>query len=108
MNKEDTNHDDAKLRALLNSARVSPPLPPRFQENVWRRIEAAELSAKSTESVPWLDALVALILRPRFAAAAVAVLMLGGILLGAHNGAQTAQRDAKASYLASVAPLPLR
>src|SRR5882672_104998 len=101
MNKENFNPDDAKLRALLNTARVSPPLPPRFQENVWRRIEDAEAPAKSET---WLDTLVALILRPRFAFATAAVLLFAGIFLGAHEGSQVARHDAQARYVASVAP----
>ncbi|MEI9961179.1 MAG: hypothetical protein WDM76_08670 [Limisphaerales bacterium] len=105
MKKENLNPADEKLGALLRQSRASVALPPRFQENVWRRIEDAEAPEK-TESR--LEALVALILRPRFACAAVAVLMLGGILLGAYNGAQTARHDAQARYVASVAPNSLR
>lgn len=97
--------NDTKLSALLRESRVSPSLPPRFQENVWRRIEDAEAPVKSES---WLDALAALILRPKFAFATVAVLMLAGILLGTHEGVQTARHDAQARYLAAVAPNSLR
>jgi len=108
MKKENSNPADEKLGALLRASRTSPALPPRFQENVWRRIEDAEAPVKSGEVITWLDALVALLLRPRFAYATVAALMLGGILLGAHSGAQTARHDAEARYVASVAPNSLR
>jgi hypothetical protein len=104
MKKE--NLPDEKLGALLRESRLSPSLPPRFQENVWRRIEDAEAPAKS--SVTWLDAFVALVLRPRFAYAALAALMLAGVSLGAYSGAQTARHEAEARYVASVAPNPLR
>ena len=96
---------DTKLRALLQSARVAPPLPPRFQENVWRRIEDAEAPAKSAT---WLDAVAAVILRPRFAYATMAALILAGVLLGAREGNQIARQDAQARYLAMVAPNALR
>jgi hypothetical protein len=96
---------DEKLNAMLRESRVSPSLPPRFQENVWRRIEDAEAPAKSAT---WLDAFIAIVLRPRFAYATIAVLMLVGILLGAYQGAQVANHDAEARYVASVAPNPLR
>lgn len=97
--------DDKKLSALLRAGRAFPALPPRFQENVWRRIEDATAPA---ESDSWLDALAALVLRPRFAYAAVAALILAGALLGAHQGAQAAKQDAQARYVAMVAPNLLR
>ena len=99
---------DEKLGKLLRATRPVAELPPGFQDNVWRRIEDAEVPVKSGEAITWLDALVALLLRPRFAYATVAALMLGGIVLGAFNGAQTARHDAEARYLASVAPNSLR
>jgi hypothetical protein len=97
--------DDEKLSALLRQGRVSPPLPPRFQESVWRRIENA---AAPVEAGSWLDALAALVLRPRFAYAAAAALILAGALLGARQGAQAAKQAAQARYVALVAPNPLR
>ena len=106
MKKENYIPADEKLGTLLREARTSPALPPRFQENVWRRIEDADAPAISP--VSWLESLVALVLRPRFAYAAVAALMLGGILLGAHSGSQTARLGAEARYVASVAPDSLR
>jgi hypothetical protein len=106
MKKENFNPADEKLVTLLRESRAFPALPPRFQENVWRRIEDAEAPVKS--SITWLEALVALMLRPRFAYATLAVLILAGVSLGAYNGAQTARHDAEARYVASVAPNPLR
>src|SRR5882724_2976696 len=108
MKKENLNPADEKLGALLRESRMSPALPPRFQENVWRRIEDAEAPVKPGEPITWQEALVALMLRPRFAYATVATLMCAGILLGAYNGGQTARHDAEARYVAAVAPNPLR
>ena len=96
---------DAKLCEILRAARPSPSLPPRFQENVWRRIEDSEAPVKSGS---WLDALIALVLRPRFAYATVATLMLAGILLGTYQGTQNARQNEQARYLAAVAPNSLR
>ncbi len=96
-----TNPDDAKLSALLRQSRVSPSLPPRFQEDVWRRIEDSEAPLKSET---WLDALAALVLRPRFALVAATVLVMAGALLGAREGDRMAQTDAQAQYIAAVAP----
>jgi hypothetical protein len=108
MKKEHFNPTDEKLGALLRTSRVSPSLPLRFKENVWRRIEDAEAPIKSGENITWLEALAALILRPQFTYATIAGLMLGGILLGAYNGVQTNQHNAEARYIALVAPNPLR
>lgn len=106
--KKNMNLDDVKLSELLRQARFSPSLPPRFQENVWHRIEHTEAPATATCRLAWLDTLAALVLRPRFAYATVATLMVAGILLGTHQGAQTAKQDAQARYVALVAPNSLR
>jgi len=106
--KENMNADDAKFSALLRAARPSPSLPPRFQEGVWRRIEDAEAPAKSAGAVTRLDALAALVLRPRFAFATVSALVLAGVLLGTYSGTRVARQDAQAHYLALVAPNSLR
>lgn len=99
------NSNDAKLSAVLRESRWSPSLPPRFQQSVWRRIEDNEAPVKSES---WLDALAALILRPKFAFATAAVLLIAGVLLGTQRGFETVRHDAQARYLTSVAPDSLR
>ena len=106
--KENMNPEDVKLIALLNESRISPALPPRFQENVWRRIEKVGAPVSSPSALSWLDALAALVLRPRFAYATVVALMMAGSLLGVRQGAQLARHDAQARYVAMVAPNALR
>jgi hypothetical protein len=108
MNKENNNPEDAGLTSLLRESRVSPSLPPRFQENVWRRIGKAEIPVTSVPGLSWLDSVAALVLRPRFAYSMVVALVLAGTLLGAHQGAQLAKLDAQARYVAMVAPNALR
>jgi hypothetical protein len=105
MKEQNNLPGDAPLNALLRQARPAPGLPPRFQENVWRRIEDSEAPAASAS---WLDALVALILRPRFAMAAAVVMLAAGILAGTLDGRQLARHDAEMNYLASVAPASVR
>jgi len=100
------NPDDARLSSLLHESRISPAPPPRFQENVWRRIADAE--SRPGASPTWIEALIAKMLRPRLAFAAVAVLVIAGATLGAHDGTQLARRDAQTRYLAAVAPNSLR
>jgi hypothetical protein len=117
MKQENTNPDpssakgfaeasDARLGTLLRASRVSPALPPRFHEGVWRRIEEADAPAPG--GMAWLDALAALVLRPRFALAAATVLIVAGAMLGVREGNQMAHQDAQARYLAAVAPHSLR
>lgn len=105
MKENNLSPDDPRIGALLRQARPSPALPPRFQQNVWRRIEDAEAPAKADSC---LDALAALILRPRFALAAAAVMLLAGALAGTLEGRQVARHDAEMNYVASVVPPSLR
>ena len=98
------NPDDAKLGALLRESRDNPSLSPRFQENVWLRIEKAE----SKSSVQWLDTLAGWLVRPRLAFAIASVVVLMGVGLGWNNGEQQAQSEAQSRYLAAVAPNALR
>lgn len=97
--------DDTKLHEILRDARPTPPVPAHFHANVWQRIEVAGVAA---ESHSWLDAMAALVLRPRIAYTTLAALMLAGILLGAREGMLTAKMHAQERYLALVAPNPLR
>ena len=94
---------DESLRALLRGSRLAPALPPRFEENVWRRIEQAESVGAS-----WLDGLASWLMRPGLALAVVLVVAGTGIGVGWHDGQQRARHDAQARYLAVVAPNSLR
>jgi len=99
------NAEDTKLQSLLRGNRPVPALPPRFQHNVWRRIEDAEAFSAPAN---WLDTLATAILRPRFALATAAVLVVAGISMGMLEGQQEARHDAQMNYLASVAPHSIR
>ena len=77
--------DDARLGALLRESRTTPHLPPRFKENVWRQIETAEARGQSVNTPVWLESLTAMLLRPRFAIATVAVLVIVGAFSGARR-----------------------
>src|ERR1051325_6340368 len=107
MKKENLNPDDAKLSSLLRESRVAPELPPRFQETVWRRI-ADSKTAKASDSPTWIDSLLALVMQPRLAFAALAVLIAAGAAFGMREGSELARQDAEVRYLASVAPNSLR
>ena len=99
MNSPNQNSTDRELQALLHESRPQPGLPPRFQENVWRRIEQAE--ARSWQA-SWVDTVAGWLLKPRFAVATVAVVLLAGTLLGSMNGQAQARHAAQERYVAKV------
>lgn len=100
--------NDERLRAVVREARPSPPLPPRFQESVWRRIESAEAPRPSLALAEWFDRAAAWLLRPRLAMAGVAAMLLVGISIGVVQGGSLSQDMAKERYLAAVSPLTTR
>lgn len=100
MNRLNENPDDSRIRSLLSEARPHPELPLRFRDHVWRRIEQGE--TRST-NVTWLNSLAVLFLKPRFAVASIAVLLLAGTLIGSLNGQAQARLIAQERYVATVA-----
>jgi hypothetical protein len=100
MNNRDNRADDRQLQALLTEARPHAELPPQFRNQVWRRIERGEARATS---VTWLDAMAGLLLKPRFAIASVALLLLTGTVIGSLNGQAEARLIAQERYVATVA-----
>ena len=108
MNTQKPN-DDKRLDALLHSWKMEPSLPPRFGEQVWRRIERVE-----TVSVPKIS-LVTLVAnwvatrlpRPAFAMAYVTLLLAIGASVGWRQARQESTRitgDLSARYVQAVDP----
>jgi hypothetical protein len=108
MKDPDFKSEEDRLSGLLHESRETPTLPPRFQENVWRRIESAEKRNVPAAADNWLDAVTIWLLRPRLAFAVAALLVLAGLGLGWSSGEQLARQDAQARYVAAVAPNSLR
>jgi hypothetical protein len=108
MKEQTLKSDEGKLSGLLCESRATPTLPPRFQENVWRRIESADARSIPVGGANWFDAVAAWLLRPRLAFALAAVLVLTGLGLGWSSGEQLARQDAQMRYVATVAPNSLR
>lgn len=102
MNSIPQNPDEKELRRLLRDAHPPDELPPRFREGVWRRIESAR--RKGAASPSWIESLAALLFRPAFATAGLAVLMVAGGLLGSLAAAPRVQEAAQARYVAAVSP----
>lgn len=99
MNPHPPPPDDPRLRGLLREARPATELPPGFQDAVWRRIERREAAA-----VTWLERVMRLVLRPQWAAASLATVVLAGVLLGTRPAPPPEHASAQARYLASVNP----
>jgi hypothetical protein len=98
--------DDRSLKKVLSQWVVDAPLPPRFQDRVWQRIERAE----TPPATPWtsLTRFVEVILpRPRFAYSCAAILLVVGMVAGAW-AAQTQNTRTEVSlgsrYLQSIDP----
>lgn len=75
------NHDEA-LRKLLKESRREVPLPPRFQENVWKRIERAQVPVAPSVWAGighWIGTVLP---RPALATSYVAVLLTIGVTAG--------------------------
>ncbi len=96
--------NDARLSGLLREARPAAEAPPGFQAAVWRRIERRESAA----SVSLLERLLSVVLRPQWAAASLAAVMLAGVLLGVRQTPPPEHASAQARYVASVNPFQPR
>jgi hypothetical protein len=108
MKTENPEPAEERLRELLREARPAPPLPPRFQDAVWRRIERDDAASAPASSPSWLDRFVERLLRPRLALAGITALLLVSALAGVLSGAETARQAAQARYLSAVAPSTVR
>ena len=101
--------DDGRLRTLLRESWPAPPLPPRFPESVWRRIERAETStARAPSALAGLERWVERLLVLRFALASLTLLLAAGGLTGVITSTGTVKKQAQERYLSAVAPNPLR
>ena len=85
---------------------MTTPLPPRFQEQVWKRIERAEAPGVSlaealrTRLAEWFA-------QPAFAVAYVTVLIVAGLAIGfkqAQDKTAKWDRQLEARYVQSVDP----
>ena len=74
------DHTDQSLDKVLQEWRVSAALPPRFQEQVWQRIERTE--TKDSGWVTFIRQIRAAFARPALASSYVALLLFAGIAAG--------------------------
>ena len=98
------NH--TQLDRALQEWRVTLPLPPRFQDRVWKRIERAEVPHISLAEAAqaWFATLFT---RPAFAVAYVSVLLATGLALGSMQASHKAarwDRQFESRYVQSIDP----
>ena len=95
--------DDLGLDDLLRSAKVEVPLPGTFQAEVWRRIAVAQEATFSARLAQWTESVFGALVRPAWAAAAVAVMASTGAWLGLKGPGDTST-DGRVAYVQSVSP----
>ena len=82
MSPNDPTENNDVLRKAIQDWKVTTPLPPRFQEEVWQRIARA----KATREVsPWAAAmkwLETLMPRPAMAVSYLSILLAAGLFAG--------------------------
>ena len=107
MKNAPSDETDDPLSRVLQGWKVTTPLPPRFQEQVWQRIARAEAPAKSSlwsELLRWLEGAVP---RPAMAVSYLAVLLATGVMTGYWRGQEkTAHvwQQLGSRYIQSVDP----
>lgn len=109
MKTNDSHENDVSLRALLQEWRPEGPPLPRFQEQVWRRIERDETAPAPSVSLAsvfsnWLTNLLP---RPTLATAYMAVLLVIGASVGWSRARQETARvtgELSARYVQAVDP----
>lgn len=109
MTARDPSNEDANLSGLLKEWKVATPLPPRFQEQVWRRIEHRE-AQPAPIAAPWTrlrDWVANVVPRPALAVAYVAVLLAAGAGIGwtrAQHEALRVSNQLSQRYVKTVDP----
>ena len=99
--------EDKPLQETLRRWKVSTPLPPRFQENVWRRIEQAEARPTWTFGDWWQAWLTRAFASRALALSYVTALLMVGLAVGYWQGRAQEQRldnQLAAKYVQSVSP----
>ena len=94
--------EDPRLKKLLGEWRVNEPLPPRFQERVWKLIEVADMPVRESKS--WF---AALFMRPAIATVVATLLLLAGLTAGylrANHDAARMDEQLAHRYVASMNP----
>ena len=92
MNTRGSAPEDEDLRTTLRDWKVDSALPPRFQEQVWRRIEQnAPIQQDGWQLIrAWA---ARMFVRPSFALSYATILLFAGLLAGFWQGHAEEQRE---------------
>ncbi len=90
MKPEAHNHDESDLGRLLHEWKVEASLPPRFSEDVWRRVASEDIPAMNPLAL-WRQWIASLVSRPAFALSYTAILLSAGLLAGVWQAQATTQ-----------------
>ncbi len=107
MNTTLANEDDEKLSKLLREWKVEVSVPPRFQEQVWRRIERAEAHPKVILLHAFTHWVESTFMRPALAVSYIAVLLSVGLTTGylqAKDKSAQAEARWRTAYVQTVDP----
>jgi hypothetical protein len=107
MNTILANEDDEKLSKLLHEWKVEVTVPPRFQEQVWRRIERAQAHSRVNLLHAFTHWVESTFMRPALAVSYVAVLLFVGLTTGylqAKDKSTQAEARWRTAYVQTVDP----
>ena len=108
MSLEHSSSPDPALRSALRAWQVAEPLPPRFGERVWQRIERQAAPAPGSLWRRLRERLGTALLRPTVAAMYVSVLLAGGLAAGywhAHLDNARSAQELGTRYVQMLDPL---
>ena len=95
------------MRKLLHDWKIATPLPPRFREDVWQRIERAQAEVKPSPIDALRTWLADVMPRPAVAFSYITILLMIGIVTGqwqARVKAGQLHSDLSQRYVQTVDP----
>lgn len=92
MKSNETSDQDKALGSVLKEWHSDVSLPPRFQEQVWRRIERAEASSAPSVWATLAHWVGTMLPRPALAASYLMLLLAVGVTLGWAQARQETSR----------------
>jgi len=107
MKDKNTTGKDEALSKLLRACKTDAPMPPRFQEAVWQRIERAQSCVRHPLWQILAARIEAAFARPVLATAYVAILLVAGVGAGywqAEDRTSQANSELRSRYVHTVDP----